>query len=280
VTIQGIDVASYQSTTYDTTGQSFVFVKATEGTSYLNPRYSGQVAHARAAGLVVGHYHFQHHGDAAGQVAYFAAHASVKPGDIIALDWEQAGLTTADKDEWLKLAKAKYPHNKVILYTYTSMWKGVDTSSFVQDGLWIADPNHPAGRPDVTHSWVFHQYASPAGMDRNVGAFADKAALQAWAGSTPAPAPKPVPKPAPVYAPFPGDRYFFYGRTSKLVTEVGKALVRAGYKGYKIGPTPVFGPGDRKGIAWFQRQHAELAGQADGHFGPLTWKLLKVAVPK
>ncbi len=90
---------------------------------------------------------------------------------------------------------------------------------------------------------------------------------------------KPAPKPTPVYAPFPGDKYFYYGRTSKLVTEVGKALVRAGYKGYKVGPGPVFGPADRKGVQWFQRNHKELAGDADGHFGPLTWKLLKVARP-
>lgn len=89
-----------------------------------------------------------------------------------------------------------------------------------------------------------------------------------------------APKPTPVYAPFPGDKYFFYGRTSKLVTEVGKALVRAGYKGYKVGPGPVFGPADRRGVQWFQKQHAELAGDADGHFGPLTWKLLKVGRPK
>lgn len=89
-----------------------------------------------------------------------------------------------------------------------------------------------------------------------------------------------APRPAPLYAPFPGDKYFFYGRTSKLVTEVGKALVRAGYKGYKVGPSPVFGPADRKGVIWFQKQHQELAGDADGHFGPLTWKLLKVAQPK
>lgn len=89
-----------------------------------------------------------------------------------------------------------------------------------------------------------------------------------------------APTPVPIYAPFPGDKYFFYGRTNKLVTEVGKALVRAGYKGYKVGPGPVFGPADRKGVKWFQTQHAELAGDADGHFGPVTWRLLKVAQPK
>lgn len=89
-----------------------------------------------------------------------------------------------------------------------------------------------------------------------------------------------APKPVPHYAAFPGDKYFYYGRTSKLVTELGKALVRAGYKGYKVGPSPVFGPGDRKGIKWFQSNRKSLAGDADGHLGPLTWKLLKVNPPK
>lgn len=87
-------------------------------------------------------------------------------------------------------------------------------------------------------------------------------------------------KPKPVYAPFPGDKYFHYGRTSKLVTEVGKALVRAGYKGYKVGPGPVFGPADRKGVQWFQRKQGWTGSDADGRFGPETWKRLKVAQPK
>lgn len=88
-----------------------------------------------------------------------------------------------------------------------------------------------------------------------------------------------APKPTPHYAPFPGDKYFFYGRTSKLVTEVGKALVRAGYKGYKVGPGPVFGAADRKGIQWFQKKQGWTGKDADGHFGPETWKRLKVAQP-
>lgn len=94
-------------------------------------------------------------------------------------------------------------------------------------------------------------------------------------GSTPS-----APKPTPIYAPFPGDKYFFYGRTSKLVTKVGEALVRAGYKGYKVGPGPVFGPKDRAGVKWFQQKQGWTGTDADGHFGPETWKRLKVAQPK
>ncbi|MFK0297339.1 GH25 family lysozyme, partial [Streptomyces sp. NPDC090442] len=58
MTVRGIDVSSYQPSTYNTNGRDFVFVKATEGTSYINPRQSAQAAQARRNGLVVGFYHF------------------------------------------------------------------------------------------------------------------------------------------------------------------------------------------------------------------------------
>ena len=202
MTVQGLDVSGYQSATFSVSGQSFVIVKATEGTSYVNPRYAAQVAHARSHGVVVGHYHFQHHGNAVAEFEYFAKHADVRSGDIIALDWEQKGDSTADKDAWLRAAKAHYPHNKVLLYTYTSMWRGVDTSGYVADGLWIADPNHAAGHPAVTHSWVFHQYSTAGGIDHSIGNFADAAALEMWTKSLAPVAPAPKPKP-PAHAPRP-----------------------------------------------------------------------------
>lgn len=89
-----------------------------------------------------------------------------------------------------------------------------------------------------------------------------------------------APKPTPVYAPFPGPKYFHIGRTSKLVTELGKALVRAGYKGYKQGPGPVFTAADRRGVQWFQQKQGWTGSDADGYPGPETWKRLKVAQPK
>lgn len=87
-------------------------------------------------------------------------------------------------------------------------------------------------------------------------------------------------KPAPVYAPFPGAKYFYYGRTSGLITELGKALVRAGYKGYRVGPGPVFTPADKRGVKWFQEKQGWSGSDADGIPGPVTWKRLKVAQPK
>lgn len=282
--IEGIDVSGYQSTNYSTAGQSFVVVKATEGTSYINPRYSAQLTTARKAGCVVGHYHFQHHGNAAAEAAYFLKNVDLRPNEFIALDWEQHGDTTADKDAWMKAVKAHYPHYKVILYTFTSMWKGVDTDSFVQDGLWIADPNHPKGKPGVTHAWLFHQYSSAGGVDHNVGNFDSKSALLKWCGedaphahpTTPPVKPAPKPKPKPVYAPFPGASFFHIGRTSGLITALGKRLVAEGWKGYKMGPGPVFTRNDIKAIAWYQRKQGWTGADANGIPGKETWARLKV----
>ena len=281
--IEGIDVSGYQSTSYDTKGLSFVMVKATEGTGYINPHYAGQLATARKAGLVVGHYHFQHHGNATAEAAYFLRHADLKPGEFVVLDWEQHGDTTADKDVWLREVKLVHPHTKVILYTYTSMWKGVDTDSFVQDGLWISDPNSPKGKPAVKHSWLFHQYSSSGGIDHNVGNFDSLSALKTWTGAvvapSPKPEPKPVPKPTPVYAPFPGASFFHIGRTSHIITAMGKRLVAEGWKGYKFGPGPVFTRNDIKAVAWFQRKQGWTGTDANGIPGPETWARLKVPKP-
>lgn len=37
MTVKGVDVSSYQSSSFSTKDLDFAIVKATEGTSYLNP---------------------------------------------------------------------------------------------------------------------------------------------------------------------------------------------------------------------------------------------------
>lgn len=88
--------------------------------------------------------------------------------------------------------------------------------------------------------------------------------------------PKPAPKPTPIYAPFPGAGYFRIGRTSKLITAMGKRLVAEGYKGYKMGPGPTFTAADKKAYAWWQRKLGYTGSAADGVPGPASWKKLKV----
>jgi hypothetical protein len=187
--ITGVDVSSYQDSTYDISGQSFAIVKATESTDYTNPEYTAQVAHARNAGLVVGHYHYlSASGDAAAEFVYFASVARVVEGDIIALDWEASDATAGARDVWLNAAQAHFPQNKVILYCDVDYWVNHDPTHSAADGLWIADYSG-GSRPNISQPWVFWQYSSANNLDHSYGNFDSLAELVDWClGLVPHPA--------------------------------------------------------------------------------------------
>ncbi|MGQ4513710.1 GH25 family lysozyme [Streptomyces sp. DW26H14] len=202
MTVKGVDVASYQSSTPSVSGLSFLFTKATQGTSYTNSKQTSQAATARKAGLTVGFYHFLTTGNIQAQAEYFVTKCASIEGDILACDWETDPSTgkhptCAEKDAFIKAVKKLRPTHRVVLYCNTSFWKSIDTTSYCGDGLWIADPNHAAGKPGVTHAWAFHQYSISGGTDQNVANFATTAALKAWATDSTPPAPPKPPTPNP-----------------------------------------------------------------------------------
>lgn len=171
----GQDWASYQSATPSTAGLGFVFVKATEGTGYINPLHAAQVAHARADGLVVGHYHYPHMAaDPVVEAGYFLSAAKAQPGDVIALDWEgyddaNKGVSTsrqiAYKNAWLTRVQAAVPQLQVGTYANED-YLNRDPRGQYGDFLWIATGNKPAGSPGIDHTWLFHQYGAQ-GVDRD-----------------------------------------------------------------------------------------------------------------
>ncbi|GLF92861.1 glycoside hydrolase family 25 protein [Streptomyces yaizuensis] len=181
--IKGVDVSVYQPT-YDASGYGFVFVKATEGHTWTSPVQGKQAATARAAGAVVGFYHFLWPGHVAEQAAYFVQRCDSVPGDILACDWETTSdgtaATCAEKDAFLAEVKRLRPKGRVVLYCNTDFWLHRDTTSRCGDGLWIADIT-TAGQPRITHPWTFHQYSSADGLDRDVADFPSHEALRTWA---------------------------------------------------------------------------------------------------
>ncbi|MFG3200358.1 GH25 family lysozyme [Streptomyces sp. NPDC048208] len=192
MTVYGQDWASYQPDNPSTTGLDFAFIKATEGASYINPRMAAQVATARAAGLVVGFYHFVRAGDMKAQAAFFVDKAVSVEGDPLFLDWEDAGVSCAQKDEFLaEVKRLRGATHRVGLYCNQDYWLNRDTTSNAGDALWIADYVTP-GAPRIEAKWLFHQYTDKP-LDKDLGAFADKAALRAWCTGTET-APKPATK--------------------------------------------------------------------------------------
>ncbi|MEU6114743.1 GH25 family lysozyme [Streptomyces sp. NPDC047117] len=181
--LHGVDVSSYQPT-YSTKGLDFVFIKATEGRSYINPHQSSQASRAREAGCVVGFYHFLWPGNIAAQARYFVEKCASRLGDVLIVDWERTSAGTyasnAQKDQFIREVKALRPdRHQVLLYCNRDFWLNHDTTSYAGDGLWIAD-YVKAGHPRIKAKWRFHQYTDNP-LDKNVGQFSSKAALKSWA---------------------------------------------------------------------------------------------------
>lgn len=106
--LHGVDIASYQSTISPSklSTTDFVIVKFTQGTSYLNPHADRQYSMAKAAGKLLGAYHYAEGKDAKAEAGYFVRSLGSRVGEcILALDWEgnQNGKFGSGQDvSWCK----------------------------------------------------------------------------------------------------------------------------------------------------------------------------------
>jgi len=182
----GIDVSHFQSVTDTTTaikaGAAFVIAKATQGPDKIDGRHDQHVAATRAAGRVVGHYHFAEPGDPGAQAAWFLQHAGYQPGDLLALDIEDAETSPGSgvsiwkpygwpyRSAW---AQTFLEHVTAVaaplLYLNHSWLNGLMSApawaALAHYRLWVAYPAEP-GHPGV-NGWALHQYAATGGIDRD-----------------------------------------------------------------------------------------------------------------
>lgn len=186
--IYGTDVSMYQPINFaltlpgDGKPVDFAFIKVTEGSGWTSTRWTGQRQWAKDKDLVRGFYHFARPGNMTAQVDRFLGLVQPEPGDILAFDWEDAGVTSAQKDAALRYMQAQAPGNKSLLYCNTDFWRNRDTSSFAGDGLWIATGGIPAGSPPIQSSWLIHQYSTAGQYDHDLAQFESRDAMRAWAG--------------------------------------------------------------------------------------------------
>ena len=69
-------------------GIAAVILKATQGISFVDPAFAGRRADARAAGLLVGAYHFMDAQSPVDQMAHFLSVVGVTDGILLAVDFE------------------------------------------------------------------------------------------------------------------------------------------------------------------------------------------------
>lgn len=183
--LDGIDVASHQHpggsaidwATVSASGQSFAFIKATEGTGYTNPYFSSDSAKAAAAGITPGSYHYAKPdiGDARSQARFYASTLAtgVNPSLPPTLDLEETGgLGPTELQNWVRdwideiiTLTGRDP----IIYTYYAFWIGSmgNTTEFSQYPLWLAYYNDtlPDQIPGGWDEATFWQYTGTGSVD-------------------------------------------------------------------------------------------------------------------
>ena len=100
--LHGFDVSAYQGDAVP--AADFVFVKATEGSSYASSRFAAQWASAKTRAKVRGAYHFARPEESGGaaQADRLLARAKAVPGEMLCLDLEASKLGQAATNAWAK----------------------------------------------------------------------------------------------------------------------------------------------------------------------------------
>ena len=174
--LDGADAASYQKDLKPAlmTTTDFIITKFTQGVWYVNPYAEAQYAAAKAAGKLLGAYHYAEGGDAKKEAQYFVKRVGARIGEcILCLDWEgnQNPTFRTGKDvEWCTtFCKEVYRLTgvRVLIYMSKSVtrvygWEPAEK----QSGLWCA------------------QYASNKATDYQASPWTDSSGFGAWDGDT------------------------------------------------------------------------------------------------
>jgi lysozyme len=177
--VLGIDVSGWQKTiswkVIAAADVEFGFIKATEGTGYVNSVYEKHRKAARRNGIPVGAYHFARPDADDGPVAeadHFLEVAAPREGDLLpVLDLETPGLRPQAMARWAKRflnRVEKRIGQPPILYTYSSFWVATvgNSKDFARYPLWLANYGkndgkvHPVRTVGGWPSIAIHQYTS------------------------------------------------------------------------------------------------------------------------
>jgi GH25 family lysozyme M1 (1,4-beta-N-acetylmuramidase) len=193
--LPGIDVSHWQESIdwgqVAANGKLFAIIKATEGTTFIDPRYQSNVTGASAAGLKATAYHFARpdtgSNDAVNEADHFVDVAQIGGGFLLpALDVEvNGGLSPSGLVAWIRAWLGRVAARtgvRPMIYTSPSFWQSSAGNSATPASagypLWIAHWTSASG-PTVPASnwagrgWTFWQWSSTQsvpGINGNVDA--------------------------------------------------------------------------------------------------------------
>jgi lysozyme len=184
--MEGIDVSRWQRqpnwASVKAAGIRFVFAKATQGTTVVDPQWTRNKARLRANEIPFSGYHYADPdatpGDAMAEADHFVNTAKLDKRNLLpVLDLEKHNEQSSEfLAEWAKAWLARVEERlrvKPLIYTTNAFWieRMGDTTWFADNGyrLWIRSlnvetPTVPAANWGG-HGWTLWQYAVLPGLD-------------------------------------------------------------------------------------------------------------------
>jgi lysozyme len=154
-------------------------MKATEGTSYIDPNRAANYVNAVHAGIACCTYHWIKPGGAKQQMAFYLETVDPVPGERMVIDYEEDGCTLQDLHEAVQALLDDPRELQVTVYSGHLLKEqlGDDCDEFLQENtdLWLAqytdgEPDWPAG---TYESWALWQYSETGIVDGISGSAVD-----------------------------------------------------------------------------------------------------------
>lgn len=188
MSLNGIDVSSHQrGIDLRKVPCDFVIVKATQGTTYVNPDCDRAYQQAKAAGKLLGVYHYACGGDANAEADFFLKNIQgyLKEA-ILVLDWEQIQNPGYSKGpNWCKsFLDRVYQKTGVrpLIYMSKSVCRAWDWSQVAKNnGLWVAQYANNNSSAYQSNPWTdtkgYGAWSGPV-----IFQYTSSGSLSGWAG--------------------------------------------------------------------------------------------------
>lgn len=207
----GMDVSAWQGyIDYEKAkndGIEYVYIKATEGTSYTDAYLKYNYENAKRQGMKVGFYHFvraRSNEQAIAEARYFAnAIAGLEPDCRLAMDFEEFGNLSLEQINAISLSflteTQRVTGKEMVIYSNTNDARNVFSKELANNyPLWVA--NYGANEPydnGKWNNWVGFQYTSRGNINGingyvDLDSFTKEILLE---DSTAIPTPTPTPTP-------------------------------------------------------------------------------------
>ncbi len=167
--LPGIDVSHYQGRvvwpSVKSAGVRYVYVKATDGITYTDPRYAENVAALQSLDVPYGAYHFfEPQDDPIAQAKHYLSKVDTTKASLPpVLDVEITRQLKPEQirsrvKQWLDYVE-KETGCRPMLYTYGAFWDENLGAEFSRYPLWLADYAATPTLPEGVEAWRFWQHS-------------------------------------------------------------------------------------------------------------------------